>query len=188
MMKKPVTLLLGMFVFSHCASTQYADSRKDTGSRQWGAREINETVDTMVASLYSSLKDMKHNVLISVSKIRNRTSEHIDTTMIADEISTRLIKRGIPFIDKSQRTETLKEIEFGQTGAADSENAISAGQLKSPNYELIGEVTDSVSYEGNNRKQFIIVTLKLIEVETTSVVWQERQEFMKVSKEEKYGW
>jgi len=174
--------------FGNCASTQYTDSKKDTGSRQWGAKEINETVDTMVASLYGNLKNKNQDILIGVNKIRNRTSEHIDTTMIANEISTKLIKRGIPFIDKSQRAESVKEIEFGQTGLADSEGAISAGKLRSPNYELSGDITDNVVYDGNNKKQFIIVTLKLVDVATTAVVWQDRQEFMKVSKEEKYGW
>ena len=187
-MIKKIIIFMTIIVFSNCASTQYVDSKKDKGSRQWGAREVNETVETMVASLYGKLKDMNQSILIAVNKIRNRTSEHIDTTMIANEISTRLIKRGIPFIDKSQRSESIKEMEFAQTGLADTEGAISPGKLKSPNYELTGDVTDSVSYEGNNKKQFIIVTLKLIEVATTSVVWQERQEFMKVSAEEKYGW
>jgi hypothetical protein len=188
-MKKILFVTLAIFLGS-CASTQYADSKSDKGGRQWGAKEINETVDTMVASLYGSLKKMnkEQGVLIGVNQIRNRTSEHIDTKMISNEISTKLIKRGIPFIDKSQRAESLKEIEFGQTGLADSEGAISAGKLKSPNYELSGDVTDNVAYEGNNKKQFIIVTLKLVDVATTAVVWQERQEFMKVSKEEKFGW
>lgn len=180
-----VTIIL---MLGNCASTQYVDSKKDKGGRQWGAKEVNETVDTMVASLYVRLKEMDQNILLAVNKIRNRTSEHIDTTMIANEISTRLIKRGIPFIDKSQRSESIKEIEFGQTGLADTEGAISAGKLKSPNYELTGDVTDNVVFDGNNKKQFIIVTLKLVEVATTAVVWQERQEFMKVSAEEKYGW
>ena len=173
---------------ANCASTQYTDSKQDKGSRQWGAREINQTVDTMVASLYENLKNRKEDILIGVNKIRNRTSEHIDTTMISNEISTKLIKRGIPFIDKSQRSESIKEIEFGQTGLADTESAISAGKLKSPNYDLTGDVTDNTTYDGDKKKQFIIVTLKLIDVATTAVVWQERQEFMKVSREEKYGW
>jgi hypothetical protein len=186
-MKKYISLVL-LFIFTGCASTQYVDSRKDKGSRTWGAKEINETVDTMVESLYTTLKGLNKDTLIAVNKIRNRTSEHIDTQMIANELSTRLIKRGIPFIDKSHRGESIKEIEFGQTGMVDSESAISAGKLKSPNYELTGDVTDNVTYEGNQKKQFIIVTLKLVEVETTAVVWQERQEFMKVSSEERYGW
>lgn len=182
-------LLICIVVFSsHCASTQYVDSKKDKGSRQWGAKEINETVEKMVASLYAELKNMNQDTLIAVNKIRNRTTEHIDTTMIANEISTRLIKRGIPFIDKSQRSESIKEMEFGQSGLADTEGAISPGKLKSPNFELTGDITDNVSYEGDNKKQFIIVTLKLIEVATTRVIWQERQEFMKVSSEQKYGW
>ena len=171
-----------------CASTQYTNSKNDQGSRQWGAKEINATVDTMVASLYANLKTKNQDILIGVSKVRNRTSEHIDTTMITNEISTKLIKRGIPFIDKSQRAESIKEIEFSQSGLADSDSAIKAGKLKSPNYELTGDITDNVVYDGGNKKQFIIVTLKLVDVATTAVVWQERQEFMKVSREEKYGW
>lgn len=185
---KKLSFTLLAFLISACSSTQYVDSHKDRGSRQWGAREINETVDTMVASLYSKLKNMNQDILIAVNKIRNRTSEHIDTQMLGEEISTKLIKRGIPFIDKTQRSESVKEIEFGQTGLADSDSAISAGKLKSPNYELTGDVTDNVSYEGNNRKQFIIVTLRLVEVSTTTIVWQERREFLKITKEEKYGW
>lgn len=186
--KKYQYLFLLIFCISCSTTTAYINPNSDKGSSQWGPREIIQTSNKMVNSLYDYLKKNSAPAFLDFEKLRNKTSEHIDTSMLANEISTELIRRKIKFIDRTQTEATIKEIEIGQTGLVDQDSAIPAGELKSPNYTLNGEISENLRYVDGSRVQYLIVTLKLINVATTEVVWQEKQEFLKSTKENKYSW
>lgn len=184
-MKAPITILISMILFTGCfgGGVQYRDAAKDGGSRQWGPREIKTTVTTMVNSLYGFLKnDWGKPTIIQVQRIRNRTSDHIDVSLLSDEIVTHLIKQRIRFVDDTHTADAIQEIEKGMTGMIDPASAIPAGNLQSPNFYLYGEINENVRYVGNNRVQYLVVTLKLSNLSTRMLVWQERQEFLKSSR------
>ncbi len=169
--------------FGGGSEVRYGDTGKAKGSREWGPKEIKITVNTMVKSLYGYLKnDWNKPVLIQVRRIRNRTAEHINTSLISDEIIQELIRRRIQFVDDTHTADAIKEMEKGMTGMIDPDNAIPVGQLKSPNFYLFGEISENVRYVGNKRIQYLVVTLKLTSLSTRMLVWQERQEFLKSSK------
>lgn len=171
--------LLVVFTFG-CATTQYGDPTKDKGSAQWGPKEVKTTVSKMVGSMYDFLKnEWQGSAYIEIRKFKNNTSEHIDTKMISEEITTNLIKKRIKFIDQSLSAEALAEIEKGMTGLVDEESAIPVGMLKSPNLFLTGDINDNVRIVGGKQVQFIVVTMKLINVKTMTVEWQDQQEFLK---------
>lgn len=180
------SLSMAIFLVSCGGGTQYKDASKDKGSREWGPKEIKTTVGKMVNSMYTYLKnDWKQSAMIQVQKIRNKTTEHIDTQMLADELTTNLMKKRIMFVDPSYTKEALQEIEKGMTGIIDPESAIPVGQLKSPNFYLFGEINDNVRNVGGKRLQYLVVTLKLKNIATGMLVWQEQQEFLKSSKTDK---
>ncbi len=181
-------ILFSALILQCGTTTKYLDASKAEGSREWGPKEIKLTVDKMVAGLYQELKNKKQAAFLDVARIRNRTSEHIDTKLLANELTTSLIRRRIKFINRADRSAALKEIEMGQTGVIDADAAISAGNLKSPNYLLSGDVTDNVRSVDGNRVQYLVVTLKLTRLSTTEIVWQEQQQFLKSSKEDKITW
>ncbi len=175
-----VAVLLSFFMVSCGGGTQYLDATKDAGSMEFGPREIKVTVTKMVASMYDFLKnEWKKSAYIQVKKFRNKTSEHIDTKMISEEIATNLIKKRIKFIDDNVTADALKEIEKGMTGMIDPTAAIPAGYMKSPNLYLTGDVRDNVRTVGSKRVQYLVVTLKLYNLKTRVVEWQDQQEFLK---------
>jgi hypothetical protein len=185
-MKKIAAAVLFMFLIGCGGGTQYKDASKDEGSREWGPKEIKLTVDKMVTSLYVFLKDeYKKPAFIQVKKFQNRTSEHIDTALIVNELQNRLIQKRIKFIDDSLEAETMKEIEKGMTGMVDPDSAIPAGELKSPNMYLTGDIRENVRYVKGKTVQYLNVTLKLINLRTNIVEWQDQQEFLKSSKSDK---
>ena len=170
------------------SATRYSDPAKAEGSQNWGPKEVKITVNKMVGSLVQYLKANNKEAYLSVSKIRNRTSEHIDTQMLSNAIVTELIKQKIKFIDMSSRGDSIKEIEAGQTGLVDSDYAVSAGGLKSPNYFLNGDITDNVRIADGEKIQYLVTTLRLTDVASNQAEWQEQQEFLKTSDTEKYTW
>lgn len=165
-----------------CSSTQYRDASKDKGSMDWGPREIKTTVNKMVNSLYTYLKnDWNKPALIKVQRITNDTAEHIDTKMLADEIVTNLIQMRIQFIEESYTKETIEEMEKGMTGLIDPDSAIPAGNLKSPNFFFYGTINENVRYVGGKKVQYLTVTLTIKELKTGLTRWQDRQEFLKAT-------
>lgn len=185
-MKKFISAALLLFLVGCGGGTQYQDVNKAEGSLEWGPKEIKVTVDKMVTSLYVFLKDeYKKPSFIQVKKFQNKTSEHIDTDLIVSEIQTRLIQKRIKFIDDTLEADAMKEIEKGMTGMVDPDNAIPAGELKSPNLYLTGDIRENVRYVNGKKVQYLKVTLKLNNLKTSVVEWQDQQEFLKASKTDK---
>ena len=187
-MKKVLTLVAFLsFALAGCGSdTQYLKADQDQGSREFGPKEIKMTVNTMVGSMHTFLKDeWKQASYIQVKKFLNKTSEHIDTGMISNEIQTNLIKKRIKFIDDTLTADAIAEMEKGMTGMIDPDSAIPMGQLKSPNLYLTGDVRDNVRTVNGREIQYLVVTLKLYNLKTQVIEWQDQQEFLKSSKKNK---
>jgi PBP1b-binding outer membrane lipoprotein LpoB len=177
----PILLLL-LLVFTGCTTVQYGNAAKAEGSKSWGPKEIKITVNRMVSSLYSFLKkDWKKPALIEVKRIRNRTGEHIETRLLADEIVTHLLKKRIRFIDRRHSKAALKEMEKGMTGLIDPDSAIPVGHLKSPNFYLSGDIVENRRTVNNTTVQYLVVTLRLTSLSTSMLEWSERVEFFKSS-------
>jgi uncharacterized protein (TIGR02722 family) len=180
-----ITLIF--FLFS-CASTRYVESQNVEPSMEWGPSEVSATVDLMVSSMNSYFQNSKERPFIELTKIQNKTSEHINTNMLANEIATNLTKRKIIFIDRSQRADAVKEMELAQRGMVNPNSAIPSGEFISPNFKLSGEITDNVRYVDGDKTQYIVVTLRLLKLSTGSIEWQEEKKFLKVSRNAKFGW
>lgn len=181
-------VIVSVFLFSYCSSTQYKDPAKAKAGVQWGPVEIHATVEKMVTSLYAHLKSTNAPAFLAVDRVSNRTSEHIDTRMLMNEITTALVKKEIVFVDRSKREQAIEEIEIGQSGLIDSETAIPVGNLKSPNYILSGEITENLQYIKGKKVQYLVVTLQLTELSSGIVKWQEQQSFLKESSESSVTW
>lgn len=186
--KQIIFALILAFVITGCGGTQYRDASEDSGSMEWGPREVKMTVNKMVSSMYTFLKEeYKKPAFIQVKRIKNKTSEHIDTKMVSDEIATNLIKKRIRFVDQTLTADAIKEMEQGMTGLIDPDSAIPVGMLKSPNMYLTGDIRDNVRTVGGKRLQYLVVTLKLISLKTQLVEWQDQQQFLKATSKNKYS-
>jgi uncharacterized protein (TIGR02722 family) len=182
----PVLAVIALIAGCGGSDTKYLDPAKAEGSREFGPKEIKITVNKMVESMHGYLKtEWQKPAFLQVKRFLNRTSEHIDTTMISNEIQTNLIKRRIKFVDDTLTEDAIKEMEKGMSGLIDPDSAIPMGQLKSPNLYLTGDISDNVRTTGGNQIQYLVVTLKLVNLKTGIVEWQEQQEFLKSSKKTK---
>lgn len=181
-------MTLFFFVFFSCTTVAYRDPSIVEGSTEWGPKEIKDTVATMVDSLSKFFVESKERPNIELNKVLNRSSEHIDTTMVSNELTTNLIKKKIVFIDRRERLDALKEAELGMKGLIKEGTEIKVGEFVSPNFKLSGEITDNVRYVDGQKVQYIVVTLRLIKLSTGGIDWQEQKSFLKVTDRAKYGW
>ncbi|TGM98568.1 penicillin-binding protein activator LpoB [Leptospira dzoumogneensis] len=181
--------LLSIFIILsfYCAGVEYRDPSEVQGTKQWGVREIRETVQNMSVSLSDFYKKDSVKGYIELQKFKNNTSEHIDTKILANEIVTNLTSNKIPFVDTSQRKASLDEISLNKSGIVSSDAKLDFGKLKSPSYRLSGELNDLVNYEKGKKIQYILITLRLTSVESNEIVWQTDKKFLKISDTEGYG-
>jgi PBP1b-binding outer membrane lipoprotein LpoB len=180
--------ILSLFLFASCATaTAYQDPAMPAGARGWGAYEVKETARAMVSDLNTHLSSKDEPILIAFKPIRNRTSEHIDTEMLANQIRASLIEKKIYFVQLNLRGEIIQEMALGQSGVID-ESAIPIGNLKSPNYYLEGVITDTTNYVEGRSVQYIVVTLNLTRTRTGVMEWTRNKEFLKSTRDEKIGW
>lgn len=171
-----------------CASTEYQNPTQAQPTPEWGPKEINETVEAMVNSLEKYFQETKAKPYIEISKIQNKTTEHIDTKMIVNKIATQLTKKKIVFVDRTHREDAIAEMKIGMRGMVREDTAIKPGEFLSPNYKLSGEIIDNVQYDGGKKIQYITITLRLLKLETGGIDWQEEKEFLKVSEQPKLSW
>ena len=83
--------------------------------------------------------------------------------LIAYEIAK---SKDVSLVEREKRTEMLKEMELSQSGLISEEAQIKMGKMLSAKYMVFGDITDM----GN----MILITLRMIDVETSQVVWREK--------------
>ncbi len=184
-MKKTIIVLLALSLLISCGGTQYRDHNKASGSGEWGPYEIRKTTKFMVSSLYTFLKSEKKSALIQIKRIKNRTSEHIETQMLSDELLTNLLKKRIQFVDSKYDKDAIKEMGKGMSGLVDEEYAIPVGKLRSPNMYLYGEITENVRYVRGKEVQYLVVTFTLKSLKTGMMLWKESKKFLKATSTDK---
>lgn len=181
-------MALSLLLLVSCASgTTYLDPENPSGAPGWGAYEVRRASTDLVTELYRYLTEKDTPALLAFKPIRNRTTEHIETEMLADQIRASLIAKKIYFVQLGLRGEILKEMELGQSGLID-DSAIPIGHLKSPNYYLEGVITDAVNQNNGNSIQYIIVTLSLTSAQTGVTEWVGTKEFLKSTRSDVIGW
>jgi uncharacterized protein (TIGR02722 family) len=171
-----------------CAGTQYKDPKKERGSMEWGPKEVGDTVESMVGSMQNYFIESNAKPYVELNKIQNKTSEHIDTKMLGNQIATNLVRRKIVFVDRSSREDAMKEMALGMRGMVTEDSAIKPGEFVSPNFKLNGEITDNVRYVNGKKVQYIVVTLRLLKLSSGAIEWQDEKQFLKVSDQPKFGW
>lgn len=146
---------------------------------EWSPIEIEKTTFFITESLSKYLKDNSKKPFLEFLKIDNKSSEHIDTYLIENELRTKFIRNKIILIDKSKRKETLKEIELEMKGIVDEKSKLRAGYLLSPSFQLKGDINDLVTYKNGVKKQLLVINFTLLNLETNSIDWQASKKFKK---------
>jgi uncharacterized protein (TIGR02722 family) len=122
---------------------------------------------------------------VTISAVRNKTSEYIDTTNIMNSIQTQLVKSG-----KVRFTRSIQEMQAGvdelqrqnQSGLYKQNTTAKIGQMTAAKYSLEGELTSIVKQNSNTKDVFYKFTLKLFDVQEGTIEWQEEKEIRKTSK------
>ena len=189
-------ILLSAFVLftlmPGCASkAQYGDATaQETLTIDFGSTDLQTIAEKMVQSLLSSpVVNQRKQPVIQVSRVRNKTDEHVDTKAITDKIRTTLIQSGkLTFVAGEIREDIIQELEYQRgSGYVDEATRKRIGNLIGADYLLMGDFTSIRKKAGRKQDLYYLFTLNLVDIETGLIQWSEQKEIRKSGERPLFG-
>ena len=126
--------------------------------------------------------------VVMIGKMRNRTSEHIDMTMLSNKVRTQLVQSGrFRFADVQNRGDIAEEYEYQQSGYVDPDQARGPGGQTGAEYLLTGTLTANVQQVGKNKLIYYKATFQLTNLLTSEIAWTDEKEIRKAYKKRHIG-
>jgi penicillin-binding protein activator len=170
---------------SFARQVNYGDNKAvETVTNEFGSTDLQMIAEKMVGSL---LEDpvLANRPTMTLSAVRNKTSEYIDTKSIMNSIQTALVKsRKVKFTRSNDEMQAgVDELQRqNQSGLYKSAGKAKVGNMTAAKYSLEGEIISIVKQNAATKDVFYKMTLKLYDVEDGSIEWQDEKEIRKTSK------
>jgi hypothetical protein len=178
-----------------CASTtQYKDpTGVENTSIDFGSTDLQMIAEKMVDSLLSfppvvQVTAQRRPVMF-VERIKNKTSEHIDTESITDTISTKILRSGkFRFVDMDRINAVREQAQFQkESGMVNQETTMAMGRQIGAEYMLYGNLSSIVKRTSSKKDVYYKFTLKLMHLESGILEWQDEKEIRKVKGRSTFG-
>lgn len=164
----------------------------ETLTPEFGSTDLQMIASKMVQSLLASpvITSKPKPPLLYVAAVKNKTDEHIDTQSITDKISTTLIQSGkVQFTAMADiPKELVDQLEYqNKSGLVDPSTAKPVGKHIGADYMLTGEITSIVKKSGSTKDYYYKITLKLANIQTAVIEWQDEKEIRKGETKSLFG-
>jgi len=185
---------------SGCASVKYGDATaQETVNERFGSTDLQMTAKSMTESLLASpvigeATAASKRPVMFVERIANKTDEHIDTESVLDSMTTKLLQSGkVRLVDMSRVESARSQLNFqNKDDMVDPKTAIRFGQMIGAEYMFYGNLSSIYKEAGGTgsitskftktRSVYYKFTLKLMNLKTGLVEWQDEQEIRKTGK------
>ncbi|EKA4520008.1 penicillin-binding protein activator LpoB [Vibrio cholerae] len=187
-MKKSVIALLGLAVILGGCSNKvsYGDAQAvETVNVDFGSTDLQkiaaEMVDSMMMSGSVSAITRDGRPIIFVERIKNKTSEHIDTESITDTISTKMLNSGkFRFVDMDRVEAVRDQLNFQNNDElVNQSTAIQFGKMVGAQYMLYGNLSSIVKNAGSDKDVYYKMTMRLMDLQTGLIEWADETEIRK---------
>ncbi|MCF6807494.1 penicillin-binding protein activator LpoB [Thiotrichales bacterium 19S9-12] len=193
-----ISIVLSALILVGCAEkVEYTNPNEvDTTAIGFSSTDLQVTTQKMVDSMLqsSSIKRVTDNgktqPVVFFSGIRNETNEHINTNLLENTVSTRMINSGyFQFTDMKQVDAMKKQFDYQQqSGMIDQKTAVQMGQQLGAHYMFAGSIGNIYAQGSSQDSNFFLITLKMINLKTGTIVWQEEKQIRKTEKRTLFGW
>lgn len=189
-MKRAVLLLVPVLacLLTACATTSYVRPDEVT---EWDASYTDTDMKLLTEKMVQSLSAAEVSgsdgkPVLAFLRIGNRTSQHIDTEGIADKIMVQLVKLGkFRVVDRELLRKQAQEIALVETQRIDVDGAVRLGALVGAEYFLTGDLFSIEKESPSKELKYYNLTMRLVDVRTSEIVWAEEKEIKKTSSK---GW
>ena len=191
-------LAIGAYVVGCSATTRTVSPEEAlTYDATYTFSDKKKIVRDLVDSLQtrSPLGSTAQRPVVIVYGIANRTSEHIDTSGITDEIRKELLQTGkARFVNDAQRQNILAETDYQMSGAVAPETRIALARQVGAQYMLTGTLRSIEKREPKQvrlkKKSYIYysLNLELTSIETSLIEWADSVELVREASKPIIGW
>ena len=193
-----ISTIASALIATGCAQrtvVQYGDEKAvETTDINFGSTDLQKVAEEMATSLVGSpvvgTLTQNSRPILFVERIKNKTSEHIDTESVTDSLSTKLLQSGkFRFVDMTRVDAVRKQISFQQEGGmVDATKAIQFGKQVGAEYMLYGNLSSIVKSNQDKSDVYYKFTLRLMDLESGLVEWADETEIRKTSEKKTVGW
>ncbi len=187
-MKKSMLILVGLaLVLSGCSNrVTYGDAQEiETTTIDFGSSDLQtiaaEMVDSMLMSGAVGAITHDKRPVVFVERIKNKTSEHIDTESITDSVSTKMLNSGkFRFVDMDRVESVRKQLNFQNNDElVNSSSAIQFGRMVGAEYMLYGNLASIVKQSGSDKNVYYKMTMRLMDLQSGIIEWADETEIRK---------
>lgn len=157
---------------------------------RWSETDMQKVVENLVNKMLKSraIKNAKRPPIVMVTRLQNKTSEHIDTQSIMDMVRVELTNGGgVRFVDKAARDDVSEEYEYQGSGMVSKETQKSKGGQIGADFIINGRL-DSIVKDINSRKTvYYKITLNMTNLKTNIIEWTGYEQIRKKYKKQRMG-
>lgn len=195
-MKKSIIALLGLAVILGGCSNKvsYGDAQAtETTTIDFGSTDLQkiagEMVDSMMMSGSVAAITRDQRPIVFVERIKNKTSEHIDTESITDTMSTKMLNSGkFRFVDMDRVESVREQLNFQNTDElVNQSTAIQFGKMVGAQYMLYGNLSSIVKDADSDKDVYYKMTMRLMDLETGLIEWADETEIRKEQSKSLFG-
>ena len=191
-----LTLMAGsLLLFQGCSNkVAYQDATEvETTTIDFGSTDLQQIAAKMVDSLltFPPIVEVtrERRPVMFVDKIKNKTTEHIDTESITDTITTRLLRSGkFRFIDMAKVADVREQLAFQNRGGMVNRNtAAQIGRQIGAEYMMYGNLSSIVKKSSDVKDVYYKFTLKVMHLESGIIEWSDEKEIRKTREKSLFG-
>jgi uncharacterized protein (TIGR02722 family) len=183
------SVLLTIFILSACSGPQvrYGDAKAvDTINADYGSTDLQTIAESMVRSLLQAkaISGSREAPTVTVSDVKNKTGEYIDTRVITDKIRTQLLKSGqVQFsVNINEMQTQVDELKRqNQSGLYKKSSTSKMGNMEGAKFRIEGSLASIVKQNKDVKDIFYIFNLNLINNETGLLEWADEKEIRKTA-------
>lgn len=149
-----------------------------------------EMTDSLLLSPVVGTLTANKRPIVFVERLKNKTSEHIDTESITDSVSTKLLRSGkFRFVDMSRVESAREQLKFqNEGGMVDPNKAMQFGKQIGAEYMLYGNLSSIVKTNKDKSDVYYKFTMRLMDLESGIVEWADETEIRKTKQKERVSW
>lgn len=179
-------VLSGCMTPSRTVQRTSADTQTDLSGR-WNDTDSRLVAEEMIDDLMNRpwlqrFTDAEgREPVVIVGTVRNRSSEHIDTSVFISDIERELVNSGlVRFVAGDAAREQIREERMDQQTQASQETISRLGEETGADFMMQGSISSTTDAIEGERSVFYQVDMELISIETNEKVWIGSKEIKKI--------
>jgi uncharacterized protein (TIGR02722 family) len=157
---------------------------------RWSESDMKQAVKDLVASAVShpAIANAKRPPIVMVTRLQNKTSEHIDTQSITDMFQVELMRTGkVTFVDKAAREDMADEYAYEDSGAVSRETKKGKGGQVGADFIMNGRLDSIVQEAGKDKTVYYKLTMNLTNLKTGLIQWTDHKQIRKEYRKRRVG-